>query len=391
MNESRFVRNVLLKGLSLFIVVNALFAFTNPLPALGRVSAYNVIFPGRLRLPYGERPDLAYNLSLFSLDAMFASHDIAGGPKPADEFRVVLIGDSSTWGYLLHPQDTLCSLLNERGLVAPGGRQVRFYNLGYPTLSLTKDLLLLSRAMQYKPDLIVWLVTLESFPVSNQLAEALVQHNPQAVHELIAAYNLRLEADSAEFVNPTRWDQTLIGERRAVADWFRLQLYGVLWAATGIDQYYPSKYPPPQRDLSAEKRYYGQEPPTLNESGLSFDVLQAGVKLAGDVPVLFVNEPIFRSDGQNSDIRYNFFYPRWVYDQYRQAMNAHAQANGWRYLDLWDLVPASEFSNSAIHLTPQGEILVAAQISQWILPVIADTRYPADTEHPAEIKKSSER
>lgn len=370
MNDPRFIRNVLLKGLGLFIAANVLFAWTYPLPALGRLSAYNSLFPGRVRLPYGERPDLAYNLSLFNLDAMFASHAIASGPKPEDEYRVVLIGDSSTWGFLLHPEDTLSALLNARGLATPSGKQVRVYNLGYPTLSLTKDLLMLSRAVHYQPDLIVWLVTLESFPASRQLDSPILQHNPQAVRELIAAGGLALDANSPELVNPTRWDQTLIGQRRAIADWFRLQLYGVLWAATGVDQFYPEKYDPPQRDLSADESFYDLQPPTLNERDLSFDVLGAGVKLAGSVPVLFVNEPIYRSDGQNSDIRYNFYYPRWIYDQYRQAMAARAQSNGWLYLDVWDLVPASQFTNSAIHVTPLGEGWLADQISNRILTVL---------------------
>jgi hypothetical protein len=370
MKDPRFVRNVLIKALVLFIAANVLFAFTNPLPALGRLSAYNGLFPGRLRLPYGDRPDLAYNLSLFNLDAMFASHEIASGRKPADEFRVVLIGDSSTWGFLLRPEDTLSALLNARGLVTPSGKQVRVFNLGYPTMSLTKDLLMLSRALRYQPDLILWLVTLESFPASKQLASPIVQHNPQEVRELIAGSNLRLDADSPEFVTLSRWDQTLIGQRRAIADWFRLQLYGVLWSATGVDQVYPEKYAPPQRNLTAEEVFYGLEPPLLNESDLAFDALEAGVKLAGDVPVMFVNEPIYLSDGQNSDIRYNFYYPRWIYDQYRQAMHLRAEANGWLYLDVWNLVPAGEFTNSAIHLTPVGENQLAEQISRMILPLI---------------------
>jgi hypothetical protein len=370
MNDSRFYRNVLFKALVLFMVVNVLFAFTNPLPALGRLSAYNRLFAGRARLPYGERPDLAYNLSLFDLDAMFASHVIAGGSKPADEFRVVLVGDSSTWGFLLRPEETLSALFNARGLATASGKQVRVYNLGYPTMSLTKDLLMFSRALRYQPDLIVWLITLESFPASKQLASPIVQHNPQAVRELIAAGNLHLDADSAEFVTLSRWEQTLIGQRRAVADWFRLQLYGVLWSATGVDQVYPEKYEPPQRDLTAEVAFYGLEPPTLNESDLAFDALEAGVKLAGDVPVLFVNEPIYLSDGQNSDIRYNFYYPKWVYDQYRQAMSVRAGTNNWLYLDVWDLVPAGEFTNSAIHLTPAGESLLTEQIVRKILPLI---------------------
>jgi hypothetical protein len=369
--DPRFVRNVILKALVLFIITNLLFAFTDPLPTLGRISAYNGLFPGRARLPYGERPDLAYNLSLFNLDAMFASHEIAGGRKPADEFRVVLVGDSSTWGFLLHPQDTLSAQLNAHRLAAPSGKHMRVYNLGYPTMSLTKDLLLLQRALRYQPDLIIWLVTLESFPVSKQLASPIVQHNPQEVRTLISANHLRLEANSTEFTNLTRWDQTLIGQRRAVADWFRLQLYGALWAATGVDQYYPEKYDPPQRDLSDEQAFYGLEPPVLDESGLAFDVLEAGLKQAGEVPVMIVNEPIYISDGQNSDIRYNFYYPRWIYDQYRQVMQARAQADGWRYLDVWDLVPPGEFTNSAIHLTPAGEGLLAGQIARSILSILS--------------------
>jgi len=108
----------------------------------------------------------------------------------------------------------------------------------------------------------------------------------------------------------------------------------------------------------------------LNESDLAFDVLEAGVKLVGDIPVMIVNEPIYLSDGQNSDIRYNFYYPRWIFDQYRQEMRLRAEANDWLYLDLWDLVPASEFTNSAIHLTPTGENLLAGQIARMILPLI---------------------
>jgi hypothetical protein len=66
----RFIRNVLIKTAVLFIALNVLFALLNPLSALGHVSAYNVLFRGRERLPYGENPDVAYNLSLYQLDAI---------------------------------------------------------------------------------------------------------------------------------------------------------------------------------------------------------------------------------------------------------------------------------------------------------------------------------
>jgi hypothetical protein len=97
--------NIIIKGLLLFIIFNLLFALLQP--RIGRFSAYNVIFPGRERLPFGENSAKAYNLSLFDLDAMFASHEIGGDEKQSDEFRVILIGDSSVWGTLLKPEETL--------------------------------------------------------------------------------------------------------------------------------------------------------------------------------------------------------------------------------------------------------------------------------------------
>src|SRR4030042_3335302 len=104
MAESKLIRNfsmkrVIVKGVLLFILIDILFAPLSPLPKLGQISAYNLIFPGRLRLPFGEKPDQAYNFSLYNLDAMFASHEITKGEKPPDEFRVLLVGDSSVWGY----------------------------------------------------------------------------------------------------------------------------------------------------------------------------------------------------------------------------------------------------------------------------------------------------
>ena len=55
-SPARFLRNVVLKALFLFVALNAALAAVDPLPALGRVSAYNVLLPGRARLPYGENP-----------------------------------------------------------------------------------------------------------------------------------------------------------------------------------------------------------------------------------------------------------------------------------------------------------------------------------------------
>jgi len=365
-HDFRFLRNVVLKALALFVIANVAVAAFDPLPVLGRMSAYNVLFPGRARLPYGENPDRAYNLSLFQLEAMFASHEVAR-PKVAGEYRVLLIGDSSVWGFLQRPEDTLAANINASYYAAGDGRQVRVYNLGYPILSLTKDLLLLSHAMASEPDMIVWLVTLESFPADKQLFSPLVQNNPGLVRELIARYDLRLDPDDPDFVTPSFWDRTIVGRRRALADLARLQLYGVLWAATGIDQDYPETFTPRIEDLPADETFHDLQPPHLTPADLAFDVLEAGVALAGDTPVLVANEPMFVSQGENSDIRYNFFYPRWAYDDYRRLLAGHAAEKGWDYLDLWDAAPSGEYTDSAIHLTPAGSGRLAAKVGAAIV------------------------
>ena len=157
---------LLLKTTLLFVLLNFAFIFTNNIP-LGKLSLYNKIFPGRERFPFGEN-QRGYNLSLFNLDAMFAAHVLAGTPKADDEFRVLLIGDSSVWGTLLTPEQNLAGQLNSQNISACG-KTLHAYNLGYPYISLLQELMILDEALQYQPDMVVWLTTLESFPQEKQL------------------------------------------------------------------------------------------------------------------------------------------------------------------------------------------------------------------------------
>ena len=363
--NSMFLRNVILKGLGLFLIINLIFVSLNP-NALGKLSLYNVLFAGRQRFPFGEDSSQSYNLSLFNLDAMFASHFISNRPKQTDEYRIIIIGDSSVWGTLLLPEQTLSGLMNRSGL-SVCGKKIHVYNLGYPTISLMKDLMVLDYAMHYNPDLIIWAVTLEAFPLDNQLSSPIVANNANRVEDLIARYNLPFNLNNLAFVRPNFWDSTLIGQRRPLADLVRLQMYGVMWTATGIDQSYPSDYQHTQTDFNTDVSYHGMQPPILDVSKLAFTELEVGKRIAGNVPLILVNEPILISTGKNSNVRYNFLYPRWAYDQWREIMGLQVQMGGWKYLDLWNIIPATEFTNSAIHLTPYGESLMAGQVEQFLL------------------------
>ncbi|MDY6874420.1 MAG: hypothetical protein SVR81_10780, partial [Chloroflexota bacterium] len=260
----------------------------------------------------------------------------------------------------LLPDETLSGLINQDALTTADGKIVRAYNLAYPSMSLMKDLMILELALDYDPDLIVWPVTLQSFPDKIQAETPLVANNPDRVMALIDLFDLPLEIETSAFVQPAFWDRTLIGRRRAILDALQLQFYGLMWAATGIDQTYPSDYTPAQRDFAAdEDTFMGWEPGTLSADELAVGILDAGALLAPNTPILVVNEPILISQGENSDIRYNFFYPRWAYDQYRELLAERADIAGWNYFDLWDsvpedAVPKDAFTNSAVHLTPAG-------------------------------------
>jgi hypothetical protein len=336
----RVLARITVKGLALFGVVVLIAALTDPVRPLSRVTIYNTLVPGRQRLPWGERPELAFNVTVNNVDAMFASHEIAR-PKAADEFRVVLVGDSSTWGFLLKPEDTLSALLNAKQL-RRNGKRVRVYNLGYPDFSLSKDGALLLRSLEHQPDLVIWLVTLRSFPKSLQK------------HALLDA------------INPAAGD--LAHKRRALADLLRLQLFGVAWAATGLDQHYPADYTPVQRDLDADQSFGAFAPPTLPRDDLSYGVFDSAQRRMGTIPLIVVNEPMLVSTGANSDVRYNFFYPRWAYDRYRLDLVETLQSAGIRHYDYWNLVPQIEFTNSAVHLTPAGSRMLADRLAADVFP-----------------------
>jgi lysophospholipase L1-like esterase len=358
--DSRFWLRVAWKGLILFGLFNLVFLLTTP--PYGKLSLYNVLFAGRLRLPYSDQPAQSYNVTITNLDAMFKSHILSGTPKTSEEYRVLLIGDSATWGYLLPPHQTLAAFLNQANLRTPQNQRMVFYNLGYPVMSLLKDTLLLERGLEYQPDLVLWFVTLESFPMQKQLYSPLLETNQAEVNRLISQLNLNQILPLKGTSPQSFWQRSLIGQRKPLADWLRFQLYGFLWTATGIDHDIPQNTPQKQIDLSPEVEFYGQQPPTLKREELAFAVIDAAYRLSHPIPIILINEPMFISSGLNSDLRYNFYYPRWAYDQYRELLATYCQEKQLTCFDLWNLISADDFTNTAIHMNPHG----TQETAQWI-------------------------
>ena len=363
----RTIGRIFLKAAVLFVALNLLFAACRPLESLGNLSLYNNILPGRLRLPYGERPAEDFNLTLSNLPAMSAAH-VWNRPAADDEFRVLLLGDSGIWGWFLPNEHTLAGQLNEMKLTAADGRRIVVYNLGYPIMSLTKDMVILDEMLAgSRPDLILWPVTLQSFYRPRQLDHPPLYENPNRVRELIEQYDLGLDLSDSRFVDRSFVQESIIGRRRELADLLRLQAWGVAWAATGLDQAIPEEITLRKSDFEPDDSWLDiTEPRTLTDDDLAFDVLVGGGSRAGTIPLIIINEPMFIGDGLNSDVRYNTFYPRWAYDQYRQMLGETAIANNWNYIDLWNAIPPEEFTDTPVHLTRRGNQLFAALLRDYL-------------------------
>ena len=369
---------VLVKAILLFIVFNLLFAAIDP--PIGKLTGYNSLWPGRERFPFAESPEyyaLSYNAPVIEdFDAMFGSHLLDASPKSGNEYRIFLLGDSGTWGGHVDAQGTLAEQINRLGLISCDGRQVKAYNLGYPWPSLLRDTLVLDRAKQYEPDLVVWLITLHSFEKKPADREFLIPHMDR-LYSLIDQYGLRLPPAYDNIPKLTFWDKTIIGQRKRIKDIILAQAFGPLWAATGIDNYYatPADHPPVPQVVVEDVTYFEYKSPKqapILLKNLMYDPVRVGHEIAGSMPVIMVNEPIFIVSGENSELRYNYLYPRWAYDAYRVAIAEWMTKRGYSYYDFWDAIPASEFANDMFHRDPLGEAHLAALLS----PLIQESSCP---------------
>ena len=119
--------------------------------------------------------------------------------------------------------------------------------------------------------------------------------------------------------------------------------------------------------MSNDPTFQGLKPPKLYAWRVSLDQVKDFYQIAANIPVILVNEPTqVLTNVPNSNIYYNIYYPRWVYDQYRQYLADAAAQNRWNYIDLWDTFPSSYFTDTPLHLNPDGERKLAETIAPSI-------------------------
>jgi len=358
---------LLFKALLFFCVFDLL--FINFQSAIFQYQIYNHIVDGRLRLPYAQ-PQLekiAHSISVYEeMDAMFDSHYISSVlEKPADEFRVLFLGDSSIWGAGVLPQDALPGQINSLALTTCDNKHVVAYNLAFPSLYVMKDLLILQKAIEYQPDLIVWGVTLKSLENSNVNASLFLPAYSNSALYLIKQYKLNIPTDTLK--PQTVWNQTLFSKRVIMKKLLFLEEDSLPWIATGLDyDTFSSTQIQYGNDIVTESKYINHSS-EIKPSNLMLNIMKAGDDLAGRVPVLVLNEPIFVANGKNSDRYYNNYYARQTYDQYRQILSSWAKNNNQPYFDAWNILPRTVFTNTPLHISAGGESQLASYLEPEIM------------------------
>jgi len=351
---------VLIKALSLFVMINLVYPLINP--QVARISGYNAVFPGRTRLPFGVMGD-PYTITVENLDTMLASHTISAR-KATNEFRVVLIGDSSVWGENLGASEVISEQWNHLKMQC-GEKFIKAYDLGYPHPSIMKDLVILDKVIEYDPDLIIWFVTLNS--LISQRVNPFLTANQDRVDRILDTYDIPFRGGSKLIrKEPAFFENTLVGQRSNLARQIKLQMLGIVWTATGADTNTLDNGDLPDFDVGDDPRYQGMQPPDDIRGMLLFGAVEAGHGIASPIPVLLVNEPIFVTHEADSLLRYNVTYPRWAYDQYRAAMTSQVQTLRWNYLDLWKAIPPEYFSDAGLHLSASGERLLIEQMNPTV-------------------------
>jgi hypothetical protein len=348
---------VILKALCLFLLINLIYGLINP--AIADISVYNTIFAGLKRMPFGGD---RFSVSMDNVDAMFAAHEISASKK-SDEIRVVLIGDSSIWGEGLLLQDTLSEQWNRAGFQC-NGKTIKVYNLGYPHPSVVKDLVFIDQLKTRKPDAIIWFVTLNTLLRQTGLNPFVTKNRAETLRVLD---QYKLEPSFKKPLSEMKegfYQKTLMGQRSFLARWTKLQFMSLIWTATGMDAAAtPNETGQMSADVDDDLHYRTLTPESDFQKALLLDALLAGQGLASKTPLLLVNEPIYIASGVNSDVRYNNFYPRWAYDQYRDNVAQKAQNISLPYLDLWNTIPTKYFTDTPLHFNKVGEHLLMEQLN----------------------------
>ena len=107
-----------------------------------------------------------FNTDQLGLRAMTSGEKIP--PKQKDDYRIMVIGDSVTFGQGIPTEGTFCSIM-EKDLAGRGNRRIKTYNYGVPAYSILEFISTLEyRAVEIQPDLVLICVIYDDFNLNRR-------------------------------------------------------------------------------------------------------------------------------------------------------------------------------------------------------------------------------
>ncbi len=330
----------------------------------------------------GDRPRLQDmdKTGVLWLNLLLRQHEVCWRePKQPDETRIFAIGNSAIYGFPWPSDLSSIGFVNEA--FAKQKVPAHLFNLGLMFTYQTKEAMVLAEALRYKPDFIVYGVTLDDlahlapypylpvatfFDANSRLVDRLASDPPATFEEPFRLYR---EAQAQDV--------------RPIASWIEFREMGT-FVRLAVEQTakalrkkmfpeYREKIP---RIRRGSRRYRCRSVlPSFREKYANWqewsmlDVL-AELRAETGVEVLVVNWPVAH---QPRGACYNARYPTEAFNEYVDWIEAKASELELDFLDLHDLLAQREFVDS-VHPTVKGQRKVAQRLEAEILDLLERER-----------------
>lgn len=318
----------------------------------------------------------ANEVSPLWLQLLLRQHEICWrAPDHQNELRIVFAGNSAIYGFPLLVEETVGSLLNQH--FADEQIPAHLFNLGFVMTYQLKDALIIHESTKYRPDMIVYAVTLADFmhvlPVdvldhffetNDRELTALAQERPAGLTEPAEMILSLLNRRQTKYIRGLPINE--IGglaravirlHAKAIRRWF-FPDYRDSWIGTEAGPQSRYDCANTKQDLSA---HY--------ENWQEWNILAyvQHVRELSGVEVVIVNWPVAHHPVEDC---YSVRYTNAALEHYNDWMREETRARGLSYLDLHDLLPIEDFVDS-LHVNPVGHRKVAQQMAPVLDTLIA--------------------
>lgn len=311
------------------------------------------------------------------LELMLRMHKLSS-PKAPGEFRIVLVGNSAIYGGGLPYEKTIGGYLGEMlGKTPLKKGHPKVYNIGGGGAFAVDDFVVLKEALRYRPDLVVWGLTLRDFAL-REITEGRFTHEN---HRYVMATQPWLAKHGYEelfFLYLASWLKTTKPPEKAEQSfsdflsrhWY-LYRYKEVLREIIIDKllyFFPEKVAQEMiNNYHRDFRVFTFAPPPFARLEKNFTFPNPSIRFLGAVKELLNAQQVELMVFNQPTIFQDQTYPGDTLKQFFQFMDRQTPILSVPYINLADSLEASrENFYDFIHLTPQGNRRTAELLAQKI-------------------------